>query len=228
MSTESVSSSEDKRTTELPMKGSIFFDLDGTLTDPKLGIVRSIRYAMERLQIECPDDNDLTGRIGPPLLGSFSELVGDSLATKALEYYRERFSDCGWQENTPYAGIFDALDELAASGYSLYVATSKPSVFADRIISHFEFDSYFSAVFGSELDGTRSNKGDLLRFALSEVGAARTAIMVGDRKHDVLGAKQNGMCTVGVTYGYGSRQELEEAGADVIVAKPAQIARQFA
>lgn len=202
--------------------------MDGTLTDPKLGIVRSIRYAMEALQIECPDDDDLTWCIGPPLLASFSELVGESLAAQALEKYRERFGDCGWRENTPYEGIFDVLDDLKTSGYRLYVATSKPSVYANRIIRHFEFDSFFSAVYGSELDGTRSNKGELLRFALSETGAAGSATMVGDRKHDVLGAKQNGIRVVGVTYGFGSRRELEDAGADAIVSEPAQLAHQFA
>ena len=209
------------------MKDAIFFDLDGTLTDPKLGIVRSIRYAMDRLGVECPKDDDLTWCIGPPLLDSFSELVGSSRAPEALTHYRERFSEYGWRENTPYEGIFDALGDLKASGHSLYVATSKPYVFAERIVRHFELDAYFSAVFGAELDGTRSHKGELLRFALDETGSTHTATMVGDRKHDVIGAKHNGMRTVGVTYGYGSRQELEDAGADVIVAKPAHVARQF-
>lgn len=126
---------------------AIFFDLDGTLTDPKPGIVRSIRYAMDRLKIECPDDEDLTWCIGPPLLSSFAELVGESLAAVALEHYRERFSQCGWLENAPYKGIRDTLGELSESGYRLYVATSKPHVFANRIIRHFELDQYFSTVF---------------------------------------------------------------------------------
>ena len=209
------------------MNDSIFFDLDGTLTDPRPGIVRSIRYAMERLQVECPDDDDLTWCIGPPLLESFSKLVGEQLAATALEHYRERFSDCGWSENAPYDGIFDALNNLQDSGYRLYVATSKPHVFAQRIVGHFGFDTYFGHVFGSELDGTRSVKGDLLRFAVSRIGAARTMAMVGDRMHDVLGAKHIGIRSVGVTWGYGSRQELEDAGADAIITRPAQLAHQF-
>ncbi len=210
------------------MKGAIFFDLDGTLTDPRLGIVRSIRYAMDRLEIECPNDDDLTWCIGPPLLGSLRELVGDSRAREALEHYRERFSECGWRENILYEGIPDTLGDLKALGYVLYVATSKPHLFAGRIIRHFELDHYFSAVFGPELDGTRSNKADLLGFALSQTGSTQTATMVGDRKHDVIGAKRNGMRALGVTYGYGSRQELEDAGADAIVARPEQVARLFA
>lgn len=210
------------------MNDAIYFDLDGTLTDPKPGIVRSIRYAMDRLKIECPDDDDLTWCIGPPLLSSFAELVGESLATVALEHYRERFSECGWLENAPYKGIKDTLGELSESGYRLYVATSKPHVFANRIIRHFELDEYFSTVFGSELDGTRSNKRDLLRFALAETGSPHfAATMVGDREHDIIGARQNGMRAVGVTYGYGSRKELEDAGADAVVASPAQVAGQF-
>ena len=209
------------------MQDAIFFDLDGTLTDPEPGIVGSIRYAMAQLQVECPSDQDLTWCIGPPLLSSLEKLVGYSLAPQALVHYRERFGDCGWRENSPYQGIFDTLEKLQTSGYRLFVATSKPSLYADRIISHFGFDRYFSRVFGSELDGTRSLKADLLRFALSSIGDARGATMVGDRKHDVLGAKQNGLRTIGVTYGYGSRQELEEAGADAIVDEPSQVAYQF-
>jgi len=209
------------------MESPIFFDLDGTLTDPKPGIVRSIRFALERLDVECPDDHGLTWCIGPPLLGSFTELVGESRALQALEHYRERFGECGWRENTPYEGIFDALEILRSSGCELFVATSKPYVYADRILNHFGFEKYFSAVFGSEMDGTRSQKADLLRFALSETGTTRGATMVGDRRHDVLGARQNGMRAVGVTYGYGSRQELEEAGADVIVTAPAEVVRLF-
>jgi len=210
------------------MKSPIFFDLDGTLTDPKPGIVRSIRFAMERLDVECPGDDDLTWCIGPPLLGSFSELVGESRALQALEHYRERFGECGWRENTPYEGVFDALENLRGRGRELYVATSKPQVYADRILRHFGFDRYFSAVFGSELDGTRSHKADLLSFALSETATTDGATMIGDRRHDVIGARQNGMRAVGVTYGYGSRQELEEAGADVIVTAPSEVVGLFA
>ena len=205
------------------LTGVIFFDLDGTLTDPKAGIVGSIRFALGRLGLECPHDDDLTWCIGPPLLDSFSKLVGKTLAPVALKHYRERFDELGWRENEPYIGIVEALDQLLSQRFELYVATSKPRVFADRIVRHFQLGRYFSEIFGAELDGTRSDKGDLLRFALSRVRPATTAIMVGDRMHDVIGAKRNGMRAVGVTYGYGSREELEQAGADAFAGSPEQI-----
>jgi phosphoglycolate phosphatase len=207
------------------MNDAVFFDLDGTLTDPKTGIVRSIRHAMDRLGLECPSDDDLTWCIGPPLLESFSTLVGSTLAAEAVRHYRERFSEHGWKENVPYPGVVNMLQQLIAAGRELYVATSKPLVFADRIIKHFEMDRYFGRVFGSELDGTRSDKGELLRFALSELTLTGQATMVGDRMHDVVGAKANCLRSVGVTYGYGSLQELENAGADALAASPDQLVK---
>jgi phosphoglycolate phosphatase len=202
------------------MKASVFFDLDGTLTDPKTGIVESIRHALDRLGLECPGDDELTWCIGPPLLDCFKEIVGNELAPRAVEYYRERYAEIGWKENYLYPGITDVLQVLEESERPLYVATSKPFIFADRIIKHFALDKYFSRIFGSELDGTRSNKGELLRFALSETGSTNQAVMVGDRKHDILGARSNQIRSIGVTYGYGSQQELQSAGADVVVHTP--------
>ena len=210
------------------MSSTIFFDLDGTLTDPKIGIVRSIRYALDRLGVEPSSDDDLTWCIGPPLFDSFDKIVGSALAPRAVEYYRERFSEHGWKENKPYTGIVDALRQLTESGRAIYVATSKPLVFADRIVEHFELAPFFSRVFGSELDGTRSNKGELLRYALSEVGIASGATMVGDREHDIIGAKKNQMRSVGVTYGYGSQRELKSAGADVLVDSPQKLVSALA
>lgn len=205
------------------LSAAVFFDLDGTLSDPGTGIMRSIRYAMDRLGLDCPDDDELTWCIGPPLLESFGSMVGNELAPQALEYYRERFADIGWKENALYPGITDVLQFLSDSDRPLYVATSKPFVFADRIIRHFELDKYFSRVFGAELDGTRSNKGELLRFALSETGLMDQAVMVGDRKYDILGAKSNQIGSIGVTYGYGSQQELESAGADLVIDTPERL-----
>lgn len=202
------------------MSAAIFFDLDGTLSDPGTGIMRSIRFALDRLELDCPGDDELTWCIGPPLLESFEHIVGRGLAPKALEYYRERYSEVGWKENELYPGIIDVLRHLAISERPLYVATSKPHIYANRIIRHFKLDTYFTRIFGSELDGTRSNKGELLRFALTETGLAGQAIMVGDRMHDVLGAKANQMVSIGVTYGYGSQQELDSAGADFVVDSP--------
>jgi phosphoglycolate phosphatase len=172
------------------LTGVVFFDLDGTLTDPKAGIVGSIRFALDRLGLECPEEDNLTWCIGPPLLDSFSKLVGETLAPEALRHYRERFDERGWRENEPYEGIVAALDQLVSRRFTLYVATSKPRVFADRIVEHFALDKYFSEVFGAELDGVRSDKTDLLRFALAKTRPASIPIMVGDRMHDVVGAKR--------------------------------------
>ena len=202
------------------MKDSVFFDLDGTLTDPKIGITRSIQYAMERLSLEVPVKDELTWCIGPPLLGSFCSLVGDECAGQALHYFRERFSDMGWKENTLYPGISETLAKLSNSGLRLHVATSKPLVFARKIVVHFEMHRYFGEVFGSELDGTRENKKDLLRYALSKTRSAGAATMIGDRKHDVIGALHNGMRAIGVSYGYGSVEELERAGVHEIAGRP--------
>ncbi len=196
---------------------TLFFDLDGTLTDPEQGIVGSICYALERLNKPLPAHHELTACIGPPLKESFARLVGDELSELAVSYYRERFSDRGWRENRPYAGIHELLKQLKIADKILFVATSKPAVFANQIIDHFEFRPYFDAVFGSELDGTRTDKAQLLRHARTTAGVRERSIMVGDRKHDVIGAKANGMHGVGVTWGFGSAEELTSAGADVLV-----------
>ena len=205
------------------MGSTVFFDLDGTLTDSKPGILRSIRHAIERLGLECPQDDDLIWCIGPPLLDSFSKLVGDSLAIQAVRHYRERFSEVGWRENEVYPGVTELLVQLAASGAEMYVATSKLQVFADRIVGHFQMDRYVAGVFGAEPDGSRSDKAELLAHALTALNCSGPAVMIGDRRHDVIGARHNGMQAVGVTYGYGTREELELAGADAIVSSPAAL-----
>ncbi len=199
---------------------TIFFDLDGTLTDPKPGITRSIQYALERLGQAVPTEDELTWCIGPPLHASLKTLTGsDELADRALLLYRERFSEIGLFENEAYSGIAQTLSALAARNGRMFVATSKPAVYATRIVEHFGLQRYFERVFGSELDGTRVDKVDLLRYAL-EVAKVdpQTAIMIGDRSHDVVGARTNGMTAIGVTYGYGSEAELREAGAHHICA----------
>ncbi len=205
------------------MTKTVFFDLDGTLTDPKIGIATSIQFAMEKLKVDVPAQDDLTWCIGPPLLQSFELLVGKERSAQALKFYRERFSDIGWKENTPYAGIQDTLARLCGAGFRLYLATSKPHVYANRIIEHFQMRHYFEAIYGSELNGTRSNKSDLLRFVLSDTRTEENATMVGDRKEDVTGALENGMSVIGVTYGYGSAQELLQAGATRIVSRPVDL-----
>jgi phosphoglycolate phosphatase len=205
---------------------AIYFDLDGTLTDPKLGITRSIQYALQRVDHPTmPTEDELIWCIGPPLRASFVRLLGaETSADLAVSYYRERFSDIGLYENGVYDGIGDVLTTLCASGHRLFVATSKPHVFAERIIDHFGLRDHFERVFGSELDGTRVDKSHLLEYALKEtsVDPAKT-LMIGDRSHDMVGAKNNGMKGIGVLYGYGSRDELLEAGAHHVCATPGAI-----
>ncbi|MEM9530191.1 MAG: HAD hydrolase-like protein [Pseudomonadota bacterium] len=199
---------------------TVFFDLDGTLTDPAEGIVRCIEHALEGMAQPIPDGAVLKSLIGPPLRASFVDLVGDQDADEGVRRYRERFGDVGWAENRVYDGIPETLKDLAAAGIRLYVATSKPQVFAERILEHFELAPYFDQIFGSELDGTRSRKEELLAYAKSAVGLAGPGIMVGDRRFDVEGALANQLLPVGVTYGFGSRAELESAGAAALVDEP--------
>ena len=204
---------------------AIFFDLDGTLTDPKPGITRSIQYALDKLgQQTIPTEDELTWCIGPPLRGSFVKLLGEASADLAVSLYRERFSDIGLYENGVYAGVGDVLAALRKSGHRLFVATSKAHVFADRIIDHFSLREHFELVFGAELDGTRADKSDLLAYALktTSVDPSR-AVMIGDRSHDMIGARNNGIKGIGVLYGYGSEQELTTAGACHVCATPKAI-----
>jgi phosphoglycolate phosphatase len=205
---------------------AIYFDLDGTLTDPKPGITRSIQYALQRLDHPTmPTEDELTWCIGPPLRASFVRLLGaETSADLAVSYYRERFSDIGLYENGVYDGIGDVLTSLCTSGHRLFVATSKPHVFAERIIDHFGLRDHFERVFGSELDGTRVDKSHLLEYALKHaaVDPSKT-LMIGDRSHDMVGAVNNGMKGIGVLYGYGSQDELLAAGAHHVCATPGAI-----
>jgi phosphoglycolate phosphatase len=172
-----------------------------------------------------PTEDELTWCIGPPLRASFVRLLGaEASADLAVSYYRERFSDIGLYENGVYDGIGEVLTALRAAGHRLFVATSKPHVFAERIIDHFGLRGHFERVFGSELDGTRVDKSRLLEYALKEasVDPART-LMIGDCSHDMIGAKNNGMKGIGVLYGYGSRDELLQAGAHHVCQTPGAI-----
>jgi phosphoglycolate phosphatase len=200
----------------------IYFDLDGTLTNPKPGITRSIQYALGKLDRAVPTEDELTWCIGPPLHASLKKLLGtDDLADAALLLYRERFADIGLFENEIYPGIEDTLSVLAKSGRRLFVATSKPGVYAERIIDHFKLRDYFERVFGSELDGTRTDKTELLGYALQTMGVDPSrAMMIGDRSYDMIGARNNGMTAVGVLYGYGTEQELLAGGAHHVCAAP--------
>ena len=198
---------------------TVFFDLDGTLTDPKPGIVGSIQYALDALGARVPEPEELLWCIGPPLKSSFEILLDDpALSDSAVALYRERFSEKGLFENRVYEGIEAMLSELRAQGATLHVATSKPHVFASRIIEHFGLSAYFDRVFGSELSGERADKTELLRHALAQTGAPRwQSFMVGDRSHDMVGALGNDLLGVGVLYGFGTADELTAAGAHKIV-----------
>ena len=206
------------------MRQALFFDLDGTLTDPMLGITRCIQFALESLDMEAPDADTLTWCIGPPLLDSFRRLVGTERAPAALARYRERFASVGLYENQLYPDIDDLLRRLCESGSILHVASSKPQVYVERILEHFEISHHFDRVFGSELDGRRTDKAVLLKHAL-DVSRVRPedAMMIGDRSHDVMGARANGIGCIGVLYGYGTRVELEQAGVDRLAGSPAEL-----
>ena len=195
----------------------IFFDLDGTLTDPGLGITNAVRYALERWGIRVDDRRALYPFIGPPLVDSFMRFYGFSAADAraAVDVYREYFAEKGIFENEVYPGIPELLSRLKKAGLKLVMATSKPEPFALRIAEHFGLAKYFDCVAGAAMDETRTQKWEVVEYALSRCGVTDRAavLMVGDREHDVLGAARCGIRTLGVLYGYGSREELESAGA---------------
>ncbi len=199
----------------------IVFDLDGTLTDPGAGITRSVQYALRSYGIEETDLSKLYPFIGPPLKESFMKFYGfsETQGMEAIGRYREYFTARGIFENEVYDGIPQMLEMLKKNGKHLLVATSKPEEFAVRILEHFDLRKYFDYVGGASMDEVRVGKGEVIRYTLEAAGIAdkREVIMVGDREHDVLGARENGVDCVGVLFGYGSRQELEEVGAFKIV-----------
>lgn len=199
----------------------IFFDLDGTLTNPKVGITKSVAYALRSFGIEVNDLDCLCKFIGPPLKESFMKYYGltSEEGDKAVDTYREYFRPHGVYENEVYQGIPELLAQLCNEGKHLILASSKPTVFVEIILNHFDMRKYFDVVVGSELDGTRVIKGDVIAYALEKAGITDKSqvVMIGDREHDVIGAKENEIASIGVTYGYGSREEHEACEADVIV-----------
>jgi phosphoglycolate phosphatase len=203
---------------------NLLFDLDGTLTNPREGILACIKHALEELKVDSPPDRTLEAMIGPPLRESFSALLGanhDERIDRAITLYRERFLAKGLYENALYPGIREALGQLREAGHALFVATSKPTVYARRIIAHFELGIFFDAVHGSELDGTNSDKVKLIEYVLSvEALKSSRTIMIGDRAHDIAGAKANCLVPIGALWGYGSREELIAAGAETLCQKP--------
>lgn len=198
----------------------IFFDLDGTLTDPALGITNCIMYALSEMGKEIPPRESLYKFIGPPLLDAFQEYLGmtEDEAREAIRLYRVRFSTVGLFENTPYEGIAAALHEIKASGKKLCLATSKPEEFAVRILEHFDLAKYFDKACGASMNENRSTKDAVIKYAIEETGCkAEEVLMIGDRHHDIVGAAVHGIDAMGVLWGYGSREEFEESGAKYIV-----------
>jgi len=208
---------------------NLFFDLDGTLTNPELGIVTSLKHALATLKIEIDADIDLASYIGPPLRDVLRELCGDAeLAERAVSCYRQRYADVGLFENHVYDGIDACLEQLGEFTHALYVVTSKPTVYAERIIDHFGLERHFRAVYGSHLDGRLGDKSELIGHVLATEGIAPAdAVMIGDRKFDIVGARNNGIASIGVLWGFGTEQELRAACADSLCAQPEHIVGQL-
>lgn len=206
---------------------TLFFDLDGTLTDPREGITRCIQYGAEQVGRPCPPQGELLKYIGPPLRWTFPDLFGNEdpeLTDAAIRHYRQRYADVGLFENDVYEGIPELLSQLRDDGFKLYVVTSKPTIYAERIVRHFDLDKNFAGVFGPELDGRFDDKGELIAHLLERLSIEPTAtVMIGDRASDIEAGKANGTHTLGVTYGFGSVEELTAVGPDQICQNPAEI-----
>lgn len=216
-------------------KKYLLFDLDGTLTDPKLGITSCVQYALKFFGIEEPDNDNLLSYIGPPLIESFQQYHGltEEQAAVAVDKYRERFRDIGIFENEVIEGIDKVLAALKEKGYVLALATSKPQEFAERIMEHFDLSKYFDIEIGSGMNGERKYKADVIEAVIEKLAEKypdedissikADSIMIGDRLHDIEGAKQCAIESIGVRFGYAAEGELEEAGADYIVSTPQEL-----
>lgn len=214
------------------MYDTILFDLDGTLTDPGEGVTNSVAYALEKRGIHVADHRELYCFIGPPLHVSFQTFYGFTAeeATHAIVDYREYYRDRGIYENVVYDGMEDVLRTLQAAGKTLAVATSKPEVFARRVLEHFHLNGYFDVIAGASMDTSRTAKSDIITYALAELTAKagkapdpKKTLMIGDRSHDIHGAANNGLDSMGILYGYGDRAEMEEAQATYIAETVADI-----
>lgn len=207
----------------------VLFDLDGTLTDAGPGILNCIDYALQAQGIDTPDHAAMRSYLGPPLAVTFRDHFGmnDQQITQAIEKYRERYHDVGLFENSVYPGIPELLRTLRESDIRLVTATSKPEYSATRILQHFELDQYFEFIGAAALDGTRDSKSLVIHHTLTSTNThpdTHRMVMVGDRHHDILGAREHGIDTIGVLWGYGDRAELEDAGAIEMVNTPQQLA----
>jgi phosphoglycolate phosphatase len=211
---------------------ALLFDLDGTLTDNFEGIANCIRYALTHLGVPHPEPDALRACVGPPLRETLPRLLGtnDAATTeRAIALYRERFSELGWRENAVYAGVGDMLAAAALVSQRMYLCTTKPQVYAERIVAHFGLAGFLDGVYGTSLDGRLDDKADLMAHLLARENLEGAhCLMIGDRRHDMRAAQRNGARTMGVLWGYGSREELTEAGAEVLLAAPADFSRSLA
>ncbi|MBS7578137.1 MULTISPECIES: HAD family hydrolase [unclassified Enterococcus] len=204
----------------------VFFDLDGTLTNSQEGIINSIIYSLKKLNREIPNEKILKEMIGPPLINGFADIlqIPDDELEAAVAFYREYFSEKGLFENQVYAGIIDLLKQLTKENHVLAVATSKPEIFAKKILKHFQLEQYFSTIVGATLDGSQSQKDEILAQAILNTRAnKKQSVMIGDRRHDAIGANHNHIPCIGVTWGFGSVEELKENGVYQIANHPNEI-----
>lgn len=197
----------------------ILFDLDGTVTNPQKGITNSVAYALEYFGIHTEDNITLNKYIGPPLRKSFMEFAGlsEEQSHIGMMKYREYYGPKGIYENQVYEGIPELFEKLKSEGKKIILATSKPWIYAEMILEKFDLKKYFDFVSGSELNGVRTGKADVIKYAIEKYNIPiNNAVMIGDREHDIIGAKKNGLKTIGVLYGFGNKGELKSAGADYI------------
>lgn len=208
------------------MKKAIFFDLDGTLTDSGEGIINCAAMTLERFGLPVPSREEMGVFVGPPLDKTFVEFgIPANRTDEAIRIFRSRYVTVGKFENFPYPGIAQLLQNLKDAGHRLFVATSKPEVTALEVLDHFHLSQYFEFICGATLDGTRSHKEDVIRYLLTQVEGVENTVMVGDTKYDVIGAKHHNIPTVGVAWGYGKVQEMEQAGAMAIAQTVADLER---
>jgi phosphoglycolate phosphatase len=207
----------------------ILFDLDGTLTDPQEGIINSIQYALNRFGLK-KEDHELIQYIGPPLHHSFREIFGtEEKAFKAIEVYREYYSEKGIFENLVYPGMLELLNDLAIKNKILFVATSKPTIYAEKIVKHYHLAHHFKAVIGSNLDGSHTDKKEIIQTILDIIPEAdrKKILMIGDRKFDIIGAKYHGIDCAAVTFGYGTIDELQKEEPAYIINTIEELGKLF-
>ena len=205
-------------------KKAIFFDLDGTITDSGEGIMNCATLALEHFGLPVPDREQMRVFVGPPLDQTFIKFgVPADKTDEAIKVFRSRYTTVGKFENFPYPGVADMLQSLKSQGHRLFVATSKPEVMANEVLRHFDLDGYFEQIAGATLDGSRSHKADVITYLLGLTGDVGQTLMVGDTAFDVIGAAAHGIPTIGVSWGYGTAEDMEKAGAIAIVHSMAEL-----